>query len=79
MQKPRWKTAYFNEKQRLLGEIRKISPETLKKGCDDMKTKAGRKFVKYGIVAPVAIWLLMFLVLPYLNLFLYKLQLLIVL
>lgn len=37
-----------------------------------MKTKSGRKFLKYGIIAPVAIWLLMFLVLPYINLFLYS-------
>ena len=37
-----------------------------------MKKKAGCKFLKYGIIAPVTIWLFMFLVLPYVNLFLYS-------
>ena len=37
-----------------------------------MKSRASRKFVKYGIIAPVTIWLLLFLVFPYINLFLYS-------
>ena len=36
------------------------------------KKKTKHKFLKYGIIAPVAIWLFMFLVLPYVNLFIYS-------
>lgn len=42
------------------------------KGRENMKRKFNFKFLKYGVIAPVAIWLLMFLILPYLNLFLYS-------
>lgn len=34
--------------------------------------KKSRQFLKYGVIAPVTIWLFLFLVLPYLNLFLYS-------
>lgn len=34
--------------------------------------KKSKKFFKYGIIAPVTIWLFLFLVFPYLNLFLYS-------
>ncbi|MCD8216513.1 MAG: ABC transporter permease [Clostridiales bacterium] len=37
-----------------------------------MKKKGKRGFLRYGSIAPVAIWLLVFLILPYLNLFLYS-------
>lgn len=37
-----------------------------------MKKRVNKKFLKYGIIAPVAIWLVLFLVLPYFNLFLYS-------
>lgn len=37
-----------------------------------MKKKTSYKFLKYGIIAPVTIWLFMFLVFPYINLFLYS-------
>ena len=36
------------------------------------KKKTKHKFLKYGSIAPVAIWLFMFLVLPYVNLFIYS-------
>ena len=37
-----------------------------------MKKRVNKKFLKYGIIAPVTIWLVLFLVLPYFNLFLYS-------
>lgn len=37
-----------------------------------MEKKSSHRFLKYGIIAPVTIWLLMFLVLPYVNLFIYS-------
>lgn len=37
-----------------------------------MNKKSKLRFLRLGIIAPVAIWLFMFLILPYLNLFLYS-------
>lgn len=37
-----------------------------------MKKRVNKKFLKYGIIAPVTVWLVLFLVLPYFNLFLYS-------
>ena len=37
-----------------------------------MKKRVNKKFLEYGIIAPVTIWLVLFLVLPYFNLFLYS-------
>ena len=37
-----------------------------------MKKRVNKKFLKYGIITPVTIWLVLFLVLPYFNLFLYS-------